>query len=199
VHLHIANATIHLSMPAPLSALPDTEAPQPGGPPITMPYIGTTPAAGEYWPGQGGRYICTLPPLPGLPARHLIAGEDEAEGLTYGPAVDVDGARSHIDGVANTAALLAHAEEHPAAKWAAAFSADGHSDFHLPSQLDMFMAFICARQLFKKEGWYRTSTQLSPHSAFVQYFEGGCSGWSGKDYRWQVRPFRWIRLGTLNA
>lgn len=154
----------------------------------------TPPAPGEYWPGQGGHYICTLPALLGLPQRHLIAGEGEAEDLAYGPEINVPGATSHVDGPANTAALLATGKDHPAAKWASEYTADGHADFHLPARLDMLMAYLCAPQLFKKSGWYRTSTQSSRINAFVQDFEDGNSFWYGKDYGYcRVRAFRWIR------
>ena len=105
MNLHIANATIHLHHGA-TSALQDFAASAVfAEAPMTVRIA--PPAHGEPWPGQGGRYICTLPPLLGMPERHLIAGDGEAEDLTYGPAVDVPGAASHINGRANTAALLA--------------------------------------------------------------------------------------------
>lgn len=154
----------------------------------------TPPAHGDYWPGQGGRYICTLPALMGMPARHLITGEGEAEDVTFGPGVDVPGATSQIDGAANTAALIATGQDHPAAKWARTYSADGHTDFYLPSRLDLVMAHICAPQLFKKERWYWTSTQGSRDFAFVQYFEDGGSDWDCKDGEHRVRAFRVIPL-----
>lgn len=154
----------------------------------------TPPAPGEYWQGQGGYYICTLPALQGLPARHLIVGKDEKEDVEYGPRETITGADSHIDGAANTAALLASGKTHPAAAWAKAYTADSHTDFFLPSRLDLFMAFICARQLFKTSGWYWTSTQGSSGDAFVQNFEGGLSLWGVKDYDCRVRAVRVIQL-----
>ena len=154
------------------------------------------PAHGEYWHGQGGFYICTQPALLGLPARHLVVGKDEAEDITFGPYEDIPGASSHIDGPTNTAALLVSGKEHPAAKWAAAYTADGHTDFHLPSRLDMLMAYICAPQLFQKSDWYWTSTQYSRNGAFVQDFEYGDSGWYYKDNEHRARAFRWVHLTT---
>lgn len=150
------------------------------------------PAHGEYWEGQGGYYICTLPALLGLPARHLIVGKEEAK-RTFGPQQEFSGCASHIDGPANTKALLAHGD-HPAAQWAAAYAADGHSDFHLPAKLDLMMAYICAPQLFNKDGLYWTSTQYSRTIAFVQCFESGTSGWENKDYEHRVRAFRWVQF-----
>jgi hypothetical protein len=154
------------------------------------------PARGEYWPGQGGRYICTLPALLGVPARHLVVGEQETQDLAFGPTVDVPGAASHLDGPANTAALLVSGQAHPAAKWAAAYTADGHSDFHLPSRLDLVMAHICAPQIFQKSDWYWSSTQGSRYDAFVQDFENGNSLYSGKGLGRRVRAFRWIHLNA---
>ena len=51
------------------------------------------------WPGQGGIYICTLPAQFGLPARHLVAGTNEAEDLTWGGyGEEATGATSQTDG-----------------------------------------------------------------------------------------------------
>lgn len=152
----------------------------------------TPPAAGEYWTGQGGHYICTLPALMGVPARHLIAGAEEATHLTFGPDTAITGADSHIDGPANTAALLSSGEDHPAANYCKAYNADGHADFFLPAKLDLVMAHICAKSIFNTEGYYWTSTQFSRGDAFVQDFEYGYSVWDNKDNGRRVRAFRWI-------
>ena len=172
--------------PAPDMPATSTDAPVP-------------PGHGEYWAGQGGIYICTLPALMGVPARHLIAGVGQSDCLAFGPLTDVSGADSHIDGRANTTALLAHSERHPAAEWARAYTADGHADFFLPARLDLVMAHICARSKFDKAGWYWSSTQNSRNDAFVQDFEGGNSGWNDEDDEHRVRAFRWIQLDHLNA
>lgn len=157
----------------------------------------TPPAHGEIWPGQGGRYICTLPALLGMPERHLIVSEGEAEGLEYGPyGVDVPGAGSPLNGPGNTQALIDSGKDHPAAQWARAYTADGHSDFHLPAKLDLVMAQICAPQLFSKDDWYWSSTQYSSFNAFVQDFEYGVSHWNIKDDERRVRAFRWVHLSA---
>lgn len=198
MQLHIANATIHLTLPVSAEASFSSfkaECAAPGQTQSTL----IPPAMGDYWPGQGGRFICTLPALLGMPERHLIAGGGEAEDLTFGPEMDVPGANSQIDGAANTAALLASGKKHPAAKWASEYTADGHTDFFLPARLDLVMAYICAKQLFKTSGWYWTSTQDSRNSAFVQVFEDGSSLWVSKDGKRRVRAFRVIPLEALNA
>lgn len=196
MQLNIAHATIHLHSPQgiPGQLMEFSSATHCTAEPLSTAL--TPPAHGEIWPGQGGRYICTLPALLDAPDRYLVASEGEAEDLAYGPAMDVPGACSHLNGPANTAALLAAGKDHPAAKWAAAYTADGHTDFFLPARLDLLMAHICAPQLFKKSGWHLSSTQCSRGSAFVQDFEYGDSGWTGKDLERRVRAFRWVHLNA---
>ena len=196
MQLHIAHATIHLTIQPgaagqPMEFPPIIQAAAQSADPYPML---TPPAHGEYWPGQGGRYICTLPALLGVPARHLVVGDKEAEDVAFGPGIDVPGATSHLDGPANTAALLATGQHHPAALWTVAYTADGHTDFHLPSRLDLVMAHICAPELFQKSDWYWTSTQHSRDGAFVQDFENGFSGYGSKGYGRRVRAFRWVHL-----
>ncbi|SFB95989.1 hypothetical protein SAMN05216344_10694 [Polaromonas sp. OV174] len=203
MQMHIANATIHLTLPQGMAGIPSellnfepftTATIQPAAAGNTL----TPPAHGEYWLGQGGYYVCTLPALLDAPARHLIAGAAESEDrITYGPSIDVPGARSQLNGRTNTAALLATGKDHPAAEWATAYAADGHTDFFLPSRLDLVMAHICAPELFEKSSWYWSSTQSSRTNAFVQDFEGGDSIWDGKGSERRVRAFRWVQ--DLNA
>lgn len=166
---------------------------------ILKPTVLTPPGHGELWPGQGGRYICTTAAMLGMPARHLIVGDGEAEDLIYGPCLDVPDACSQIDGAGNTRALMATGQEHPAAQWAAAYTADGHTDFFLGARLDLVMSHICAPHLFNKSGWYATSTQRSRLDAFVQDFEGGDSDWDVKVNERRVRAFRAIPLELLST
>jgi hypothetical protein len=85
-------------------------------------------------------------------------------------------------------------DKYPAAWWCSNQQADGHTDFHLPSQAELFMTLLHAPQLFQKESWYWTSTQLSRNLAFAQYFEYGGSCWLDKVSELRVRAFRWIPL-----
>eukprot|EP01034_Spumella_vulgaris_P026202 gene26202-32742_t len=76
----------------------------------------TPPQAGQPWPGQGGIYIGTFPAQFGQPAHHLIAAtEDCGRHAWGGHGHEASGAVSQVDGRANTAALLADAQKHPAA------------------------------------------------------------------------------------
>lgn len=158
----------------------------------------TPPAIGQHWPGQGGVYMGTMPAIGDLPARHLIFGAESPRRLAWGPyGTEVNGANSRTDGRANTAAILAHKAAHggefPAAEWAAAYTADGHTDFHLPSQADLFFASLQPDTVFAKK-WQWSSTQSGSGNAFHQSFEYGYSGWLSKDYEFLVRPVRWIQL-----
>lgn len=199
MQLHIAHATFNLHLPQGIPGQlmafsPATHDTAHVAKPVSAAL--TPPAHGEYWPGQGGRYLCTLPALLGVPARHLVVGDSETDDMAFGPSLGVPGAVSQLDGPANTAALLATGQDHPAAKWAAAYTADGHADFYLPSRLDLVMAHICAPQLFQKSDWYWSSTQTSRHLAFVQGFESGFSYWDGKALGHRVRAFRWVHLNA---
>lgn len=193
--IHIAHATIYMAPPPDLLPLQvagiATDAAR-SAPPSAASTL-TPPAPGEHWPGQGGIYICTLPAMLGLPARHLVASTAEVELEWGGYDHDTPGAASHTDGPANTRALLADNKEHPAATWAAAYTADGHKDFHLPARFDLLMAYLHAPQVFEKQGWYWSSTQTSRYCAFVQVFEFGDSHASHKGCSYRVRAVRWIQ------
>ena len=155
----------------------------------------TPPAPGQPWPGQGGIYICTLPAQFGLPAHHLVAGTDEADELAWGGYdADAAGATSQTDGRANTAALLADSKDHPAAKWAAAYTEDGHTDYYLPSRIDLLMCYLHAPQVFKTSGWYWSSSQYSRNSAWSQDLECGTSSALSKGNEFRARAVRSIQL-----
>ena len=149
---------------------------------------------GGIWPGMGGHFIATLPALHGLPPRHLILATEEKDELAWGRrGEEVPGATSHHDGRANTQALLEHGD-HPAAAWAAAYQADGHNDFYLPSRFELLMCYLAAPQLFQQSGWYWSSSQYSRDSAWCQGFEYGGSHYGGKDAELRARPVRTIQL-----
>jgi hypothetical protein len=199
VHLNIQNATINIT-PALLEGL------QVGGCDITTgPAAGAAsgehpvpPAIGEYWPGQGGFYAGSWPAMPHLklPARHLVFSEEEAKLAYGGYGQDEPLAGARLDGRANTSALIASSHEHPAAQWAADFRKDGHTDFHLPCQADLFLAALMAPHRFEKEGWYLSSTQNSRNLAFVQDFQDGHSRWDFKGFEFRVRAVRWIHFNA---
>lgn len=154
------------------------------------------PELGQVWPGQGGIYVGILPAIGNRPAMHLIAGPECADRLKWGPYEDETPATSRHDGRANTQALVASRDKYPAAWWCSNQQVDGHADWHLPSQAELFMALLYAPQAFEKESWYWSSTQDSRTYAFVQDFAYGYSGWRAKGLELRVRAFRWIHLNA---
>jgi hypothetical protein len=201
MELHIKEAHFHFITPASGHDIGQLlrDVPRPAAPAAPPPAFGGTPILGEYWPGQGGILVATVPAMLGMPARHLIAHTDETSLEWGGYNRETTGAGSHVDGSANTEALIADDSEHPAAVWCAGHEADGHKDFFLPSRFDMLMAYLALAQLgtkgpFNPEGWYWTSTQASRSYGFVQAFAYGDSYWDGKDNEFRVRAFRQVLL-----
>jgi hypothetical protein len=147
------------------------------------PIARVAPALGDVWAGEGGRYVGTMPARAGRAGYHLILADGQRELVAFGPYEhDVQAARDHNDGLANTKALLASGEQHPAALWASEVTAtrepyqrSGHDDFYLPAHNELMLMWICVPHLFKKEGWYWSSTQYSPFYAWAQVFEYGYS------------------------
>ncbi|MDF3822375.1 hypothetical protein P3G55_20910 [Leptospira sp. 96542] len=154
----------------------------------------TPPAIGELWMDQGGIYGGVCPAFLDQPAAHMVWSEKEWEDFAWGErGHDIVGASSRINGQANTRAMLA-VGNCPAAIVASNYRQGGHSDFFLPSQFHLFIASLLAPELFKKDGWYWSSTQLSAYNAFAQDFEYGYSYWYGKDLKFRVRALRLIQL-----
>ena len=135
----------------------------------------TPPAVGSVWPSQGGIYLGIIPAMFTMPARHLIVSADDAT-LAWGPYGErTEGADSHHDGRANTAALVAAKTEHPAAQWAANLSTGGFGDWFLPSRMELLHAFYVSKTVFDESQWHWTSTENAATFAFAQYFRRGHS------------------------
>ena len=131
------------------------------------------PAIGEYWPGQGGIYAGVMPDYVGHEPKHLIVSTDEATGVEWGGYLAHEpGATSAYDGAANTRALVASRNRHPAAAWADRYEKDGHMDFHLPSRQEWHVASITIVEKFATNDWYWSSTEHSPTMAWGCNFNG---------------------------
>src|SRR6202011_3391023 len=103
--------------------------------------IADAPPIGQYWTGQGGIYAGIMPDYVGHQPKHLIFSADEAVDMKWGGTGHIDpGSTSAYDGAANTRALVASEFSYPAAKWADNYEKDGHTDFYLPSQLELQVA-----------------------------------------------------------
>ncbi len=149
----------------------------------------TPPAIGKIWTGQGGIYLGLRQYPEGL--CHVIAAAEDLPGRyafgAYGESTD---ATSRTDGKANTDILLARDGKHPAAIAAAAYTADGHADFSLPSIGELHHSWQFAPESFATNWYYWSSSQRSADYAFSMHFEDGCQLVSGKNSELRVRPVR---------
>ncbi|MBX9756303.1 MAG: DUF1566 domain-containing protein [Pseudomonadaceae bacterium] len=154
---------------------------------------GAVPPLGANWPGQGGVNAGLMRGLDGARDYYLIVptGADaEFEDLKYGPRdLEVKGADSPWDGLANTKALIASGKSHPAAEACAAFTRDGHSDFYLPARRELQTAEAVCPEVFSK-GWHWSSSQRSAGYAFSMSFGVGTQLSHAKNGELRVRPVR---------
>jgi hypothetical protein len=153
---------------------------------------GWYPRVGELWPGQG-IYAGIMRGDPGEPDHHLFIAADPASiktSVAWGPRdIEVAGAKSERNGAANTAALAACLQEHPAAKWAAGLKIDGHSDWYLPSRRELRLLWVNCAEAFPA-GWYWSSTQFSAYYAWHQYFDDGYQDVDDKACQGRARAVR---------
>ncbi|WP_054903993.1 DUF1566 domain-containing protein [Pseudomonas sp. NBRC 111144] len=149
------------------------------------------PALGAYWPGQGGYNAGLVRGEDGAPDYYLIVPQltEQLSAVWGGYGEEVEGASSASDGLANTRALLADSNEHPAAKLASEFTADGHNDFYLPARRELQLAEANVPELFEK-AYHWSSSQRSAHLAYTMGFEGGWLYDGHKSYEFLVRPVR---------
>ena len=135
------------------------------------------PAIGAYWLGQGGIYAGMVRGEDGGHDYHLIIPTDPAgsvDKIKWGAGgKDEAAACSLRNGMANTRALLESRHEHPAAEWACNLSIEGHSDWYLPARHELRLCFLNVPEQFNTDGWYWSSTQFSPYTAWIQTFDDG--------------------------
>jgi hypothetical protein len=139
--------------------------------PISNNETAVVPEIGQYWPGEGGIYAGIIPDYEGRHPRHLIVSVDEVEGVEWGDEKEWEAdARSPHDGATNTWALLGCGHTHPAAQWAADYTKDGHTDFHLPSRRELQAAAVSIGDTFAP-AWYWSSTEHTWATAWGGSFE----------------------------
>ena len=147
------------------------------------------PAIGAEWPEQGGIYAGLMRGRGEHPDYHLIIAMPESDGeLQWGGYGDESSATSAWDGLANTRALIEEGD-HPAAEFAASRTMGGHSDFYLPAQAELMLAWVNVPEAFS-EGWHWSSTQCSSYGAFAASFGTGGTRILGKLDDLRVRPVR---------
>ncbi len=149
------------------------------------------PTLGSYWPGQGGYNAGLVRGKDGAPDYYLIVPilTEQLRAEWGGRGEECEGATSMSDGQANTLALLADSHEHPAAKLASEFTADGHNDFYLPARRELQVAEANVPELFDK-AYHWSSSQFSAYNAYYMDFEVGWLTIYDKNYERLVRPVR---------
>ncbi|WP_353630661.1 hypothetical protein AADG64_22405 [Achromobacter xylosoxidans] len=141
---------------------------------------------GQYAEGQGGIYIGVT-----AQGRHLFAAAAPLDGeFEFGGYGDELEGYSDLDGAQNTRKLLERGG-HPAALAASEYTADGHSDFYLPSHRELLQ--IVAVEGFNDNGDYSwTSTPYGACHAWAVGFEYGLVSYWRRLYEFRVRPVRSI-------
>lgn len=138
------------------------------------------PAIGQHWHGQGGVYAGLVRGVGEQPDYHLIVPTDPAaqvEEIEWGGyGQNEPAATSDRDGRANTLALIESEHDHPAAQWATDLEIDGLRDWYLPARHELRLCYLNVPELFSTDGWYSSSTQYSPFTAWIQTFVVGNQG-----------------------
>ncbi|GFM73789.1 hypothetical protein PSCICL_47810 [Pseudomonas cichorii] len=191
IHIKTLNVNIHAYQRAPalvalgaaFAAATATPAPEPVEPT-------NVPALGEYWPGEGGKNGGFVPARGDVPDHYLIVGATDIGDHKHGGHGHETGATSKTDGAANTRALIDSDIDHPAAKACSEYTADGHTDYHLPAASELYQCWLNCPELFDKAPWYATSTQYSADTIYVMVFSVGIQNHDNKGFERRVRPVR---------
>jgi hypothetical protein len=141
---------------------------------------------GQYAEGQGGIYIGVT-----AQGRHLFAAAEPLDGVfEFGGYGDELEGYSDLDGAENTRKLV-ECGGHPAALAATEFTADGHSDFYLPSHRELLQV-VAIEGFDASVGDVWTSTPYGSYYAWAVDFEDGTIGGWDRGFEFRVRPVRSI-------
>ena len=123
--------------------------------------------------------------------------EHETTGEWGNYAQDVTGA-GNTDGMAATEAMAAAGSA--IAKAARALTVGGHTDWRIPTRLELLSLYIHApKGLFSEDNYYWSCSQYSRYYAFCQGFEYGGSTALIKGNEFRARPVRSIQLQPFNT
>lgn len=125
----------------------------------------TPPLIGEYWPGQGGIYMGLAAADGDLPQGHLVLSTLTAtQRMTWSEAV----------------------------AWAAAQSADGHTDLRLPTRFEAALIYANGRSHVDQNRWHWTGTPYESNDSYAWGcdFDDGFQDYSGKGNFGTVRAVR---------
>lgn len=107
--------------------------------------------------------------------------------------VEVPGTSTAVGtGQANTTAIIANFSGFTAAKACSDFVSGGFSDWYLPSKDELTALWSGKTYLSNLNIYdnYWSSSQVTPHTAHMQYFVSGQQGEGYKNQAYRVRPIR---------
>ena len=135
--------------------------------PAAAAFAPSAPKIGEYWPGQGGIYAGVARGLEGAPDYHLIlCAEAPKADFEWQAALDL----------------------------AKTISADGYSDFRVPTRFESALLYANLQDQFETDRWHWTSTQYSEDTAWIQHFNDGRQGNGSKYYERRCRFVRHVAI-----
>ena len=105
---------------------------------------------------------------------HAVVEQAEIEEIKWGSTgKEETAATSERDGLANTRALIASDNDHPAARWASNLELYGHRDWYLPARRELALCYATVPERFQKSGYYWSSSQYSANGAWARCFAYG--------------------------
>jgi len=125
-----------------------------------------TPVLGQAWPEQGGIYVGSR--LVDGAAHHVIM-----QGGTESDLIDIE--FDQLEAVVSERGEV-----------------NGHSDWRAPTQEELVLGYINARDQFDKSDWYWSSTPYGSFDAWAVDFEDGYVLTWDRFREFRVRPVRSI-------
>lgn len=143
---------------------------------------------GTHLPAEGGTLGAIIAQRDGSTYGLIVADslhEYTGEWGNYG--AEIEGAKGP-NGAANTGAMLAAGS--PIAQAVRTLTIAGHTDWYIPSRLEMLALYESLPELFSKDTYYWTSSQSSRYGAWCQDFEYGHSSAGIKGNEFRAHPVR---------
>ncbi len=194
--LQEAGKTVGLTIDGELVVMPDAQPAASATDAIAYALAHAITPIGTLLPTEGGTLGAIIARRDGTTYGLIVADalhEYTGEWGNYG--TEIEGAKG-TDGAANTAALLAAGS--PIAQAVRALTIAGHSDWYIPSRLEMLALYESSPELFSKDSYYWTSSQYSRSYAWCQDVEYGRSYADDEGYEFRARPVRSIQLQPFN-
>lgn len=190
--LQEAGKTVGLTIDGELVMMPETQPGASATDPIANALAHAIIPIGTHLPAEGGTLGAIIAKRDGSTYGLIVAEslhEYTGEWGNYG--TEIEGTKGP-NGAANTGAMLAAGS--PIAKAVRTLTIAGHSDWYIPSRLEMLALYESSPELFSKGSYYWTSSQYSRGDAWCQDFEYGLSLACLKVSEFRARPVRRIQL-----